>query len=931
MIEAFDILILPLAQVQDGGALQFSGGVGNIIAAALETKGLIDQASILVNFRETIEIIAALAWLFSICMALGAVAVFGNYRQGLYFLLGPPLFYYMITTTIPTDGAKAIFGNREIANSEQQQKNILSWIRAIENDEGSVDVSFFFGMFDSVITEVVQSVVALLLDEDNNADLRFVAREHVLSRVLKANSGNAELNNLVLGYHMGSCGDTMSSILAQASVNDNARIRVKNTAGSNAIADKALEHEWNVKSVVLPPTVINYLIGLKSQEDGNLIPYENENHVIAVSCADIWNFTRVGLLSRAKEVFDPVSLQLLDGAESSIPIEEVLDDVGEFLVRGVSGEDGAQTQAERDQVYRIVAAYIYKNMLVNNTHSALQGQIFNRAPVNNIQYEAVFGHNAAGEARSGFQKVKFFSSLIPYIQGIMLYLLCIAFPFFAVFLVMPGRATSFLVWCSLWAWIKSWDIGFAIVHVIRDVYWSFMRDKVNHNNTTFEWSEDPTSVYKVIFSNDPLFNQDTYWIIASVLTLSVPFITAHLAMGANTYLGMFSNSLDKTVNRFGNLQRNQGKRRQANITERMQFEGIARHKRAGAEAGSKDKMMANMYGQRMPLMDKRKGVFYGFSGKDGSTRTGGDSRFAGVRDRGLQLQAFIQNASNDKIDGGMQSSIQRAKDLETKHQAVNAIAKTLEGKGDHQEALKKASKLTGKEIKSLDDLKAAFGYRTSKQSSKLNDLHRQAAKANPNEKKSIKSQISKIQKSTKSGPINLAEQIPHIDRGGMQLTGEFGKLSQESMKRYVSDNKEMASLFSQYGRANDAKRARGRAREMQKLVNNKESITWGQYIKYERNQSNNMQDSLAIVTGRKAFALKKSAGRNIMHSRLIERQNVALNAQHFFDEVNKPRNIPFVNEGYYQFNREGKGLNFNGSIYGGDGSSLAPLITSGLD
>src|SRR5690606_11204265 len=55
------------------------GGVGNLIAAALQTKGLIDQATILSKFKDTLIWIAALGWLFSICMAIGSVAVFGGY------------------------------------------------------------------------------------------------------------------------------------------------------------------------------------------------------------------------------------------------------------------------------------------------------------------------------------------------------------------------------------------------------------------------------------------------------------------------------------------------------------------------------------------------------------------------------------------------------------------------------------------------------------------------------------------------------------------------------------------------------------------------------------------------------------------------------------------------------------------------------------
>ena len=79
----------------------YIGGVGNAVAAALQTKGLIDQAKILGDpeFKQILEWIAALAWLVSIATGIGAVAVFGGYRQGAYLLIGPPLFYYMITTT----------------------------------------------------------------------------------------------------------------------------------------------------------------------------------------------------------------------------------------------------------------------------------------------------------------------------------------------------------------------------------------------------------------------------------------------------------------------------------------------------------------------------------------------------------------------------------------------------------------------------------------------------------------------------------------------------------------------------------------------------------------------------------------------------------------------------------------------------------------
>src|SRR5262245_39307195 len=55
--------------------MQYRGSVGNAVSAYLQTKGLIDQAKILSDFRTSLEWIAAISWLFSIAMGIGAIAV----------------------------------------------------------------------------------------------------------------------------------------------------------------------------------------------------------------------------------------------------------------------------------------------------------------------------------------------------------------------------------------------------------------------------------------------------------------------------------------------------------------------------------------------------------------------------------------------------------------------------------------------------------------------------------------------------------------------------------------------------------------------------------------------------------------------------------------------------------------------------------------
>ena len=72
-----------------------------------------------------------------------------------------------------------------------------------------------------------------------------------------------------------------------------------------------------------------------------------------------------------------------------------------------------------------------------------------------------------------------FAMIIPYLQGLLLYGLSIAFPFFALMLIVPGKAGAFITWMTLWAWVKSWDVGWALVAVIDDMLWNMKKPLCN--------------------------------------------------------------------------------------------------------------------------------------------------------------------------------------------------------------------------------------------------------------------------------------------------------------------------------------------------------------------------------------------------------------------------------------------------------------------
>jgi hypothetical protein len=560
LFSAIERILFSVGDAPHFQVMDYQGGVGNAVAAYLQTKGLIDQAKILTDFREALEWIAALAWLFSIAMAVGAIAVFGNYRQGLYLLIGPPLFYYMIDTKISTNGTELRIGDRVVEGAKADQNQMLTWIRAIDGEldnqggtsnAGSVEVSFFFGVFDNIVTEAVQSIVKLFIDTNAKDDLRFVARERALNYVLQASPPDNGFLRLVGTSFYGDCGNIQDDLERSYAQGKKVPLQIRPEDDLQQSSDRRQKIDPK-KQVDLDTPAKAFLLAMKKGSHPEFKDVPNweseESHAPMVSCQQIWNWVGGACKSLAEERLTKKSFEGL--SQNNISDEnwdKVYQDVKNWLSSMVQSFNNGQTndQKARD----VLAAYILKNTLQSGSIDALTTQVFSRTPFNARQYNLVFGPLAKAEAHGAYFKLKYFAHAIPYIQGLLLYLLSIGFPFFAVFLVLPGRAPSFFVWCSLWVWVKSWDIGFALVMVARDIFWHMMSQRTNVFKENVDWN-NPLSIISTVYNNDPFMTQNTYWELAGALTVAVPLVTAHLCLGATGFYSMFKGSIDQTADRF---------------------------------------------------------------------------------------------------------------------------------------------------------------------------------------------------------------------------------------------------------------------------------------------------------------------------------------------------------------------------------------------
>lgn len=87
-------------------------------------------------------------------------------------------------------------------------------------------------------------------------------------------------------------------------------------------------------------------------------------------------------------------------------------------------------------------------------------------------YVEVFQARTGAKAKYG--EIYSYAMMVPYIQGILLYFLAIAYPFACMMIVFPGWHKIFITWCTFWIWAKLWDVGFAFVLMIERSLWAML-------------------------------------------------------------------------------------------------------------------------------------------------------------------------------------------------------------------------------------------------------------------------------------------------------------------------------------------------------------------------------------------------------------------------------------------------------------------------
>lgn len=150
-----------------------------------------------------------------------------------------------------------------------------------------------------------------------------------------------------------------------------------------------------------------------------------------------------------------------------------------------SGEPIQYTKLD-DFVEAMVLAYLFRNEL---EMTGLQTTETNFTTASQRTVSDLSDYQRINNQYEKFGELYTWAKLVPYFQGKLLYFLAMAYPFAAMFVLVPGMSKVFMQWMQFWVWVKLWDLGFAMVLQLERSIWAMTGNgfkAIDTNSTIYQ-------------------------------------------------------------------------------------------------------------------------------------------------------------------------------------------------------------------------------------------------------------------------------------------------------------------------------------------------------------------------------------------------------------------------------------------------------------
>lgn len=530
--------------------IQRVASVGSLIGASMETAGHHAQALLLDQFGGPVGMkLGGLLYLIGIIGALITVSSGASYRFGIWLLLGPPLFFFLVNVRSPSDGADWRFGTRTHDRAE-----VAKGTRGLFDTEVG-RVSLFFKGWNALVSTVVQGLVDMVGVTDDSSDLDFLNKSDRYFTLSAIKTIDPKLSGFINVTLINRCADYITL-----------RKKIADPTLETSITDRAkvIEAEHGGKTVVVN-LAENTWLGNWFQEVGLA---EEVGKKETFTCPELWDLSIkafkkieaqkiVELLARTnlppglteKESLD----RLLSKMGMKVSNEAVIN---EFAAAGtVPGGNAADDLRLTILINELAVRLIFKEMAKLDPNLAALDMNEHEEAVRHGGERLAEDTSRALRMLQGSDEYQYKGELLigaltlPYIQGCVLYFLAVTFPFFALAMLVPGRHTGFLLWMGLWLWAKLWDFGFAVVMLIDNMMYALMP---HGQPMTADKIKDPGVALRTLLEVDPTYSAATYYNIVACCLLAIPAVTGFLVhRGGQGAIDAVSSTFREFPTKFG--------------------------------------------------------------------------------------------------------------------------------------------------------------------------------------------------------------------------------------------------------------------------------------------------------------------------------------------------------------------------------------------
>jgi hypothetical protein len=249
-------------------------------------------------------------------------------------------------------------------------------------------------------------------------------------------------------------------------------------------------------------------------------------------------------------------------------------------------------EARRQFMINLILINMFKNEFLLAPNAAARKLRFTSAQ---SAQNAIEMYQKTVGSRNKFGEIYSWALMMPYLQGLLLYLLALGYPFACAVMLLPKCSRIIFTWASFWVWAKLWDLGFAIVVLVERSVWAtignsskatqlnpFIAQMLDFGTTVWQGAgagakipdatklalvgfKDPANLKlsmnsyafldrcMTLFSNMDLDLQNSYYIyIMAALYFAVPMMTGQLVLGAKASLaGSITQAFQGMANEVG--------------------------------------------------------------------------------------------------------------------------------------------------------------------------------------------------------------------------------------------------------------------------------------------------------------------------------------------------------------------------------------------